>query len=63
MRYWLLLFVLALLMGACAHFQVAEGMCPYLSGYGEQAMSAEDPACKLRCLQEFAFDCNRFGPR
>lgn len=63
MRLWLLLLILALLVGACAHFPVAEGLCPYVSGYGvEHVLSADDPTCKLRCLQELAYDCSRFGP-
>lgn len=61
-RYWILLLVVFVLAAACAHFPVAEGMCPYVSGY-EHVLSADDPACKLRCLQELAYDCYRFGPR
>lgn len=62
---WILVVGLIVLafMVSCAHFPVHPGECPYLSGYGtEYVLSAEDPQCKMRCLQEFAFDCARYGP-
>lgn len=65
-RLWLIVLMalaVGLLLGACAHFPVHPGECPYLSGYGTQhVLDAADPECKLRCLQTLAYDCWKYGP-
>jgi hypothetical protein len=60
-----LALILLCILAACAHFPVHPGECPFVSqgGYGlEHVLQAEDPACKMRCLQELSNNCHLFGP-
>ena len=65
-RYWILLLVVFLLAAGCAYFPVAPDQCPFVAqgGYGmEHVLPIHDPECKIRCLQQLANNCSRFGPQ